>query len=251
MVLGELAIQLRHVLRRRSGDVLESRHAEVVGTEDFHYGFLVLPVADHQIVLLLLVRADLIQLDRRISRRQLCFHSTGVRTGGTDPRAEHGMSRSFPFQRHVQRHPRLQAGLSGKETGLLALQAGQILQRTADAAADFLSTLSGFLAEELLLGDRSPGSEQPVLRLCETLDGVQRGVHLRDLALCLRQTGCSAFQQSGPGRVSQLVVWLADLHTAQMQKALQKFIPVVGHRHDAEFFHFYNGHFSDSQPFRQ
>lgn len=126
-VLRQLPVQLLDVLRSRAGDVLERRHAEAVEPEDLLNRVLRPPVTDHQIVLLLLVRVDLIDLSRRVRGRQLRPDGAGIRTGGTDAQAEGRMGRSLLLQRHVQRGPGLQPRSAGQQAALLTLETAQLL----------------------------------------------------------------------------------------------------------------------------
>ena len=206
---------------------------------------------DQQIVLLLFVRVDLIEFRRCICRRQFCPNGAGVRGSRANTHAEHRVGGALLLQRQVHGDPGLQRRLSGQQPRLLGLQSGKLLQQSADFLAGRLGPFRTFGTEELLLRDRLPLDEQAVLDLPVSLDGSQSRIDVSQLGPGLRQGRGSALQQRGPGRVGQLVIRLADLHTSQLQEALQQFFPMVGHGNHAEFLHFYNGHFSVSQPFRQ
>ena len=93
--------------------------------------------------------------------------------------------------------------------------------------------------------------EQPVFQLGIFFDSCQRRIDIGDLTFGIQQVGVFPFEQSGPCRVGQLAVWLADLHASQVQELAQQLLPLRGHGHHAELFHFYNGHISASQPFPQ
>ena len=244
-------LQRVHIFRRRSGDALEHGGAEVVGPEDLLDLLLVGPVTDQQVVFLLLVRVDLIYLRRGVRRGQVRPQRAGIRGAGTGPQTEQRMGRSLQLQRHVQTHPGPQGGLPGQQAVLLSLQAADLLEGSANPGAEFLRPRSAVRIEEFLFRDRKALDEQSILGLSIAFDGIQSRVGIRQFRHDLCQIRRPALQKRGPGGVCQLAVRLADLHTAQMQKTSQQFVPLLSHCHNPEFFHFYNGHLNLSQPFRQ
>ena len=230
---------------------LESHHAEGVGPQDLHDGLFICPVADQKIVDLLFVGADLQDLRRRAGGAQLGLHRAGVRAAGADAQTVQDMLRTLRVQVHVQPLPGPQGSLPRRQPGFLALEPGQRLKLPADLPASLLGPVHRTGAQEVRLGDGVALDKQAVRHLGVLFNGRQRGIHIGDILLCGHQAGLAPPEQGRPGRVRQLAVRLTDLHTAQMEHAFQQFLPAAGHRHDAKFFHFYNGHISASQPFRQ
>ena len=161
------------------------------------------------------------------------------------------MLRTGQLQRHVHGLPRQQRRLSCNQTVFLALEAGQRLELLPDLPADLLGPLRRPGAEKRLFRDGMALDEQSVLQPGIASDGIQCSVHIVDFTFGVRQTGGASLQQCGPGRVFQEAVRFADLHAAQTQKRPQKRFPPVRHGHDAELFHFYNGHISPPLSFRQ
>ena len=120
-----------------------------------------------------------------------------------------------------------------------------------DFPADGPGALQGFAAEKFLFGHRPALDKEAVLGSAIALQGLQGGLGLALLVLGLRKPGGLPPEQRRPGGVRELPCGLADLHAAQAQQLPQERVPAVGHGHDTELFHFYNGHLSVSQPFRQ
>ena len=249
LVLRQGGVQLLDVPGRRARHALEGRDAEPVGPQDLQDLLLLRPVGGEETAALLLIRADLIELRRFL--RQLAADGGDVRRSGQHPQAEHRVLRAAALQGHVQGDPGLQPRPPAQKAVLLALQAGDVLEVPVDLFADRPALLQNRLAEELLLPDGAALDEEAVLGPAIALQGVQGGGGLSLLVLGLRQRGGVPPQQRRPGGVRQPAGGLADLHTAQAQQLPQESVPAVGHGHDAELFHFYNGHFSASQPFRQ
>ena len=155
------------------------------------------------------------------------------------------------FQRHVQPTPGLQPSLPGQQAGLLSLKAGQRLELLPHLLTDLPGLFHRAAAQELFFRDGVALDKDTILQLGIPLDGRQGSVYISDLAFGDGEAGVLPLQQGGPGRVGQLFVRLTDLQAAQVQQPFEQFLPSVGHGDDPELFHFYNGHLSDSQPFRQ
>ena len=220
-----------------------------MGPQDLQGFLLLLPVGDQEAAPLLFVGADLIELRQVL--RQPAADGSGVRRPGEHAQAEHRVLGAPQFQGHIQGDPGLQARPAAQEAAFLPLKAGDVLEIAVDPPADGPGLLQGSAAEELLLRHRPALDEEAVLGSAVALQGAQGGGGLPLLVLGLRQRGGIPPQQRRPGGVRKPSGGLADLHTAQTQKLPQKGVPAAGHGHDAELLHFYNGHFSCSQPFRQ
>ena len=136
-----------------------------MGPQDFHRGRLIRPVADQKTVILLLVRAEFIQLRRRICRRQFRLNRAGIRSAGANAQPEQHISRALQLQRHIQRFPGQKGRLPCQQTALLVLEAGYGLQLFADPPAHSPGLLYGLDAEELRLGNGAALNKHPVLRL--------------------------------------------------------------------------------------
>ena len=182
-VLLQLPLQVLEVLRRRAGQPLEGHHAERVGTQDLHHRRLVRPAAHQQAVILLLVRADLIELSRRVCRRQLGLDRAGIRSAGTHAHPEQHVLRALQLHRHIQGSPGQQGRLPRQQAALLALEADQRLKLLADVPAHSPGLLHSLSAQKLVFRHQAALDEQPILCLGVLLQGCQSGICLGDVVL--------------------------------------------------------------------
>ncbi len=118
--------------------------------------------------------------------------------------------------------------------------------------ADCFGPLCRPSAEELLFRDGMALDEQSVFQSSVVPDGLQSNVHAVDLGFGVRQTGGSRAaavrtQAGSSSRPSGSLISTQPRRSSARSSAS----PPVRHGHDAELFHFYNGHISPPLSFRQ
>lgn len=249
-VLRQSLTDGREIRVRRAGEALERNSAEAEGPQALHHGLLVLTMAYQQAVFLLLVTADLQQFRRQIAKRHLDLTHVDTRRHHTG--TEQHVLRTRQLQGHIHGLPRQKRRLSCRQTVLLTLETGKGLQLFADFPADCFGPLCRPGAEELLFRDGMALDEQSVFQSSVVPDGLQSNVHAVDLGFGVRQTGEAALQQCGSqagsfNRPSGSLISTQPRRNSARSSASRR--SAMGH--DAELFHFYNGHISPPLSFRQ
>ena len=240
--LLQLPIDGGDVLRRGTGKVLEAHRTGGEGLQRLDRLLLLLLVAHQQEVQQLLVSSRLKQLRHRSRLLQRLTQGGGIRRGREGEISELCRPGLRLLQGEVQGGPGDQRRPAGGEPVFLGVGLRDLLRALVDLGCGLQGLRPRLFAEELRLRDAAALDEQPPLIGGVLLQRIQRGGDGVCLGLHIPQAGGFPLQKGRPLRVSQLVVRLGDLHTAQMEQPAQQIALLRAQCDKAQPLHFDDGH---------